>query len=510
MLMSGKTWLDVPHDLARRRRSCRRCCARPGTRRSPPASGTTARRRSSGPSPTPGPSSSAAWPTTPRSRSPTCATARSATGAWRRSSPASSSPTRRSTSSRSRSRRRAVLLLRGVHRPARPAQPAGEVPGRSTTRTARRCRPTSCPQPPFDNGMTKDIRDENLAPYPRTREVIGDQLCEYYGLITHLDEQVGRILAALEKIGPREGHARHLRGRPRPGAGQPRAARQAEPLRAQHEAPADHRRPRHPGRAVHRPRSPTCFDLFPTICDLAGVKPPDGLAGRDLRPLWAGTKDAKIRESVFLPFSGLMRSVRDERWKLIVYPPINHRQLFDLRDDPDETRDLAADPAHEPEIERLTALMKAWQEKVGDRQPLTVAKPKPKEVRFDDLRPQAGPVAARVDRREVFPGPMSPRSARHAFRDTIVPSRPAAGFTRGFLSRRGISHVALRRPALALAGLRRDGSFAPRRGGTGRREAIERHHLPGRRPRLRRPRRVTATRGSRPRTSTRSPGRACG
>ncbi len=40
------------------------------------------------------------------------------------------------------------------------------------------------PQHPFNNGMCKNVRDENLAPYPRTREVISDQLCEYYGHIT--------------------------------------------------------------------------------------------------------------------------------------------------------------------------------------------------------------------------------------------------------------------------------------------------------------------------------------
>ena len=33
----------------------------------------------------------------------------------------------------------------------------------------------------------------------RIQEMISDQLCEYYGLITHLDEQVGRILQALEQ-----------------------------------------------------------------------------------------------------------------------------------------------------------------------------------------------------------------------------------------------------------------------------------------------------------------------
>jgi hypothetical protein len=64
------------------------------------------------------------------------------------------------------------------------------------------------------------------------------------------------------------------------------------------------------------------------------------------------------------PFTRAMRSVRDERWKLIVYPPINHVQLFDLRNDPDEMHDLAGDADGAETIERLTRLMKSWQAKV--------------------------------------------------------------------------------------------------------------------------------------------------
>ena len=56
------------------------------------------------------------------------------------------------------------------------------------------------PQHPFDNGMLV-LRDEVLGPWPRTREVVSDQLAEYYGLITHLDEQIGRVLVALEELG---------------------------------------------------------------------------------------------------------------------------------------------------------------------------------------------------------------------------------------------------------------------------------------------------------------------
>jgi len=57
------------------------------------------------------------------------------------------------------------------------------------------------PQHPFNNGHMSGGRDENLAAWPRTKEVISDQLAEYYGLITHMDEQIGRILAALRKAG---------------------------------------------------------------------------------------------------------------------------------------------------------------------------------------------------------------------------------------------------------------------------------------------------------------------
>jgi arylsulfatase A-like enzyme len=239
------------------------------------------------------------------------------------------------------------------------------------------------PQHPFDNGMAKDIRDENLAPYPRTREVIGDQLCEYYGLITHLDEQVGCIVAALEESGNAANtviiftsdHGLALGSHGLLGKQSLYEHSMRSPLIIA-------------GPGIPAGRSTAAFtylfDLFPTICSLARVKPPAGLAGRDLRPLWEGD-GAKVRESVFLPFSNLMRSIRDDRWKLIVYPQINHRQLFDLRDDPHEMRDLAADPGHEPEIARLTALMRSWQEKLGDQQPLAVNAPRPKEVRFDDL-----------------------------------------------------------------------------------------------------------------------------
>lgn len=236
------------------------------------------------------------------------------------------------------------------------------------------------PVHPFDQGWTLNLRDENLAAFPRPPAVIRDQLCEYYGLITHLDAQIGRILEALSKS-PAATNTYVIFA-----ADQGLALGSHGLLGKQSVYEHSMRSPLViAGPGIPRGRSTRAFtylfDLFPTLTDLAGVTnaAPPGLAGASLRPLWTGER-ARLRDSVFLPFTDTMRAVRDERWKLIVYPQIQHRQLFDLRRDPDETRDLATDPRNAAEITRLTALLQHWQRKVGDTQSLAVASPKPKAL----------------------------------------------------------------------------------------------------------------------------------
>jgi arylsulfatase A-like enzyme len=220
------------------------------------------------------------------------------------------------------------------------------------------------PQLPFDNGMMRNLRDENLAAWPRTESVIRDQLAEYYGLITHLDEQVGRILKALEQSG---------------SAGDTLVIFAADNglalgshglLGKQNVYEHSMRVPLIvAGPGVPRGRSTSAFtyllDLYPTLCDLLGIEPPAGLEGESLRPVWDGRRE-RVRESVFLPFLQIQRAVRDERWKLIAYPKIGHLELFDLQHDPGESTNLIARAEHAGEVARLQALMKRWQERVGD------------------------------------------------------------------------------------------------------------------------------------------------
>ena len=56
---------------------------------------------------------------------------------------------------------------------------------------------------PFKDGIGcgRGLRDEKLAPFPRTKYAVKVHRQEYYAIITHMDAQIGRILAALKKTG---------------------------------------------------------------------------------------------------------------------------------------------------------------------------------------------------------------------------------------------------------------------------------------------------------------------
>jgi len=233
------------------------------------------------------------------------------------------------------------------------------------------------PQLPFDNGMMKGGRDENLGAWPRTEAMIRDQLAEYYGLITHMDGQIARILAALKESGHADDTLVVF------AADNGLALGSHGLLGKQSVYEHSMRTPLIvSGLGVPAGKSTTAFtylyDLFPTLCDVLAVKPPADLAGESLRPIWEGQKPA-VRDSVFLPFLDVQRAVRDDRWKLIAFPKIGHLQLFDLKTDPHETTDVIHDASNAEHVKRLHALMKTWQMKVGDKVVVpTAAKAPPK------------------------------------------------------------------------------------------------------------------------------------
>jgi len=93
------------------------------------------------------------------------------------------------------------------------------------------------------------------------------------------------------------------------------------------------------------------IDLIPTLCDYAGVVPPDDLKGRSLRPLTEGRKVGPWRESLLVENEiGFM--VHTGRYKYRRYDTGDHREMLnDLQVDPGEMKNFASDPAYEKTLE---------------------------------------------------------------------------------------------------------------------------------------------------------------
>ncbi len=116
------------------------------------------------------------------------------------------------------------------------------------------------------------------------------------------------------------------------------------------------------------------MDIFPTVVELVGGTPPAGLDGRSFAPILRG-RATKAREFIFLAYRDVQRAYREGRHKLIVYPKIGKRQLFDLARDPDEVRDLSGLLPQQVRIAGMLEMMREAQAEFGDTDPLIVDHP---------------------------------------------------------------------------------------------------------------------------------------
>ncbi|HSS42004.1 MAG TPA: sulfatase [Solirubrobacterales bacterium] len=140
------------------------------------------------------------------------------------------------------------------------------------------------------------------------------------------------------------------------------------------------------------------LDVFPTLCDLSGAEHPDWLQGSSLMPLVRGEvdrlHDAIFSETTYHAAYQPHRAIRTERWKYIrrfdEYPhpvlancddsgtkqllveagwgeqEVPEEQLYDLVLDPQEGRNVAADPARAEVLTELRERLETWMRETED------------------------------------------------------------------------------------------------------------------------------------------------
>lgn len=270
----------------------------------------------------------------------------------------------------------AVEFLRG-YRSDRPffmwvAFTAPHDPRTPPGKYARMYDPASIPLPgnfmprhPFDNGEL-NVRDEKLLPVPREPDAVRREIAAYYGMISHMDEHIGRILAALHDRPDADNTIIIFAGDNGLALGQHGLLGKQNLYEHSVRVPLVMSGPQLPaGRKV--PGLCYLLDVFPTVCQLAGVPVPQGVEGRSLAPLAAGhQRDG--RSSLLFAYRRIQRAISDGRWKLIRYFVGNTTttQLFDLHNDPLEMKNLSADASCAAELARLSALLEKHRRDAAD------------------------------------------------------------------------------------------------------------------------------------------------
>ena len=101
------------------------------------------------------------------------------------------------------------------------------------------------------------------------------------------------------------------------------------------------------------------LDLYPTLADLCGIKPPEALEGKSLRPLLTDPigKDwnKPAFTQVWLKEDVWGYSIRTERYRYTEWlAGAAGRELYDHASDPNEKNNLADDPQHAETVARLS------------------------------------------------------------------------------------------------------------------------------------------------------------
>jgi len=233
-------------------------------------------------------------------------------------------------------------------------------------------------------GETKDPFD------PETEQEIREFIAQYYGMVTNIDHNVGRILNFLDRNGiadntivifmsdhgdmfGQHGHYCGIKRSPYKGSMQvPFIVRWPKRFKA--------------GRTVSS-LIDVAVDSMPTLLEICGIDIPDEVQGISYLPLLGGTADC-TRDAVMYEIMKQAdggpgdytpvpeRGIRTLKW-LYVRKPDRPKYLFDLEKDPEEMNNLIHDALYQPIMEELDGAIHEHMHQTSDDWDLEAKFPPP-------------------------------------------------------------------------------------------------------------------------------------
>lgn len=184
----------------------------------------------------------------------------------------------------------------------------------------------------------------------------------YYAAISFVDAQIGRVLAAVDRLKLWDNtivvfwsdHGYHL--------GEHGLWMKQSLFENSARVPMIIVAPGAGGNGRPSARTVEFVDLYPTLADLCGLTPPAHLAGKSLKPLLENPQATWDKPAFTQVWRGTFagHSVRTERYRYTEWDDGKQgAQLYDYETDPQEHRNLAQDPAHATIVAEMKRLLVA-------------------------------------------------------------------------------------------------------------------------------------------------------
>ncbi|MEM8524215.1 MAG: sulfatase-like hydrolase/transferase [Bacteroidota bacterium] len=237
------------------------------------------------------------------------------------------------------------------------------------------------PEYPYKDqiGCEMLLRDEALAPFPRTPYAIRKHRQEYYAIISHLDAQIGRILDHLEASGAMENTYIFFSADHGLSVGQHGLLGKQSVFDHSVRVPlivAGKDIPK--GKKVDE--DVYLQDIMASSLALANIEKPDYVDFNSLLDLAKGTQAKSHYNGVYGAYMNYQRMIRKDDYKLILFPEVPKKLLFDLKNDPLEMKDLSAEAEQQERMMRLFKDLQQLQMDMKDTLNLEVAFPELREL----------------------------------------------------------------------------------------------------------------------------------
>lgn len=254
---------------------------------------------------------------------------------------------------------------------------------------------------PVRDEIWEEVKDKSypLPNFPSLKPNLEKMMRGYLASVSHYDWNFGRLMKKLDELGLRENtivivtsdhgynvghHGATHKGNGDWGSSEPRSYHHSNldklPGKKMPNMWDTSLRPPHmvrwpgqlkPGSTIEEEIN--FIDFFPTLCEITGTAIPKGtiVRGRSFLQLLDQTADHSSWENPLLiqhdtHLTYVLRGMRTKRWKIIRCKSHDYGFLYDLTNDPQETKNLYENPEYRKQKEELESEMKSKLKAIGD------------------------------------------------------------------------------------------------------------------------------------------------